>query len=172
MASPCDCPRNSALETVFRYRFQARRHVLHQGTFEKPWSKHQRFPEWSWRSFRRNWWRTSGKFSKEIFELLLLGKSSEAFSTQTPPQISPSNFTTRFWVVAGPNDLWLSALALAEIQKGRREGDGKSRHFTTIYDNLRRFTTYPAPRGRCHCPHKHYRQKKIQEELISAKITA
>ena len=30
------------------------------------------------------------------------GKSSEAFSTKTPPQISPSNFTTRFWVVAGP----------------------------------------------------------------------
>ena len=38
----------------------------------------------------------------EIFELLLLGKLSEAFSTKTPPQISPSNFTTRFWVVAGP----------------------------------------------------------------------
>ena len=32
----------------------------------------------------------------------MLGKSSEAFSTKTPPQISPSNFTTRFWVVAGP----------------------------------------------------------------------
>ena len=30
------------------------------------------------------------------------GKSPEAFSTKTPPQISPSNFTTRFWVVAGP----------------------------------------------------------------------
>ena len=39
---------------------------------------------------------------KEIFELLLLGKSSETFSTKTPPQFSPSNFTTRFWVVAGP----------------------------------------------------------------------
>ena len=64
--------------------------------------KHQQFPERSWRSFRRNWWRTSGEVWKEIFELLLLGKSSEAFSTKTPPQISPSNFTTRFWVVAGP----------------------------------------------------------------------
>ena len=64
--------------------------------------KHQRFPEWSWRSFRRNWWRTSGEVWKEIFELLLLGKSSEAFSTKTPPQISPSHFTTRFWVVARP----------------------------------------------------------------------
>ena len=65
--------------------------------------KHQRFPEWSWRSFRRNWWRTSGEVWKEIFELLLLGKLSEAFSTKTPPQISPSNFTTRFWVVAALN---------------------------------------------------------------------
>ena len=54
--------------------------------------------------FRRNWWRTSGEVWKEIFELLLLGKSSEAFSTKTPPQISPSNFTTRFWVVAGPKN--------------------------------------------------------------------
>ena len=72
--------------------------------------KHQRFPEWSWRSFRRNWWRTSGEVWKEIFELLLLGKSSEAFSTKTPPHISPSIFTTRFWVVAGPtitpNKFW------------------------------------------------------------------
>ena len=68
-------------------------------------SKHQRFPEWSWRSFRRNWRRTSGEVWKEIFELLLLGKSSETFSTKTPPPISPSNFTTRFWVVAGPRFL-------------------------------------------------------------------
>ena len=44
---------------------------------------------------------TSGEVWKEIFELLLLGKSSEAFSTKTPPQISTSNFTTRFWVVLG-----------------------------------------------------------------------
>ena len=36
--------------------------------------KHQQFPKWSWRSFRRNWWRTSGEVWKEIFELLLLGK--------------------------------------------------------------------------------------------------
>ena len=70
--------------------------------FVGPYCRHQRFPEWSWRSFRRNWWRTSGEVWQEIFELLLLGKSSEAFSTKTPPQISPSNFTTRFWVVAGP----------------------------------------------------------------------
>ena len=34
------------------------------------------------------------------------GKSSEAFSTKTPPHISPSNFSTRFWVVAGPKK-WL-----------------------------------------------------------------
>ena len=67
--------------------------------------RHQRFPEWSWRSFRRNWWRTSGEVWKGIFELLLLGKSSEAFFTKTPPQISPSNFTTRFWVVAFPTSL-------------------------------------------------------------------
>ena len=67
-------------------------------------SRHQRFPEWSWRSFRRNWWRTSGEVWKEIFELLFLGKSSEASSTKTPPQISPSNFTTTFWVVAGPTN--------------------------------------------------------------------
>ena len=37
-------------------------------------NKHQRFPERSWRSFRRNWRRTSGEVWKEIFELLLLGK--------------------------------------------------------------------------------------------------
>ena len=54
--------------------------------------------------FRRNWWRTSGEVGKEILELLLLEKSSEAFSTKTPPESSPSNFTTRFWVVAGPRD--------------------------------------------------------------------
>ena len=33
---------------------------------------------------------------------LLLQKSSEACSTKTPPQIPPSNFTTRFWVEVGP----------------------------------------------------------------------
>ena len=63
-------------------------------------TKHQRFPEGSWRSFRRNWWRTSGEVWKEFSSFFCWGKSSEAFSTKTPPQISPSNFTTRFWVVA------------------------------------------------------------------------
>ena len=43
------------------------------------WPKHQRFPEWSWRSFRRNWWRTSGEVWKEIFELFLLGKIVRSF---------------------------------------------------------------------------------------------
>ena len=42
------------------------------------------------------------KFGKRFFEVFLLGKSSEAFSTKTPPRISPLNFTARFWVVAGP----------------------------------------------------------------------
>ena len=78
----------------------------HEKCSKRTFFKHQRFPEWSWRSFWRKWWRTSGEVWKEIFELLFLGgggESSEAFSTKTPPQISPSNFTTRFWVVAGPS---------------------------------------------------------------------
>ena len=37
------------------------------------------------------------------------GKSSEAFSTKTPPEISPSNFTTRFCVCGGPTNLALSS---------------------------------------------------------------
>ena len=72
-------------------------------------SKHQRFefPEWSWRSSRRNWWRSSGEVWKEIFELLLLGENRQKhFPPKTPPQISPSNFTTRSWVVAGPKFLF------------------------------------------------------------------
>ena len=42
------------------------------------------------------------KFGRRFSSFFCWGKSSEAFSTKTPPQISPSNFTTRFWVVAGP----------------------------------------------------------------------
>ena len=42
------------------------------------------------------------KFGRRFLSFCCWGKSSEAFSTKTPPQISPSNFTTRFWVVAGP----------------------------------------------------------------------
>ena len=53
--------------------------------------KHQRFPEWSWRSFRRNWWRTSGEVSKEIFELLLLGKIVRSIFHQN----STANFTNK-----------------------------------------------------------------------------
>ena len=53
--------------------------------------KHQRFPGWSWRSFRRNWWRTSGEVWKEIFELLLLGKSVSSIFHQN----STANFTIK-----------------------------------------------------------------------------
>ena len=42
------------------------------------------------------------KFGRRFSSFFCWGKLSEAFSTKTPPQISPSNFTTRFWVVAGP----------------------------------------------------------------------
>ena len=42
------------------------------------------------------------KFGRRFSSFFCWGKSSEAFSTKSPPQISPSNFTTRFWVVAGP----------------------------------------------------------------------
>ena len=45
------------------------------------------------------------KFGRRFSSFFCWGKSSEAFSTKTPPQISPSNFTTRFWVVAGPRNL-------------------------------------------------------------------
>ena len=65
-----------------------------------PISKHQRFPEWSWRSVRRNWWRTSGGVWKEIFELLSLGKIARRIFHQN----STANFTIKlhYWVVAGP----------------------------------------------------------------------
>ena len=42
------------------------------------------------------------KFGRSFSNFFCWGKSSEVFSTKTPPQISPSNFTTRFWVVVGP----------------------------------------------------------------------
>ena len=42
------------------------------------------------------------KFGRRFSSFFCWGKSAEAYSTKTPPQISPSNFTTRFWVVAGP----------------------------------------------------------------------
>ena len=45
------------------------------------------------------------KFGRRFSSFFYWGKSSEAFSTKTPPQTSPSNFTTRFWVVAGPTIL-------------------------------------------------------------------
>ena len=44
------------------------------------------------------------KVGKRFSSFFCWGKSSEPFSTKTPPQISPSNFTTRFWVVAGPGE--------------------------------------------------------------------
>ena len=40
------------------------------------------------------------KFGRRFSSFFCRGKSSEASSTKTPPQISPSNFTTRFWAVA------------------------------------------------------------------------
>ena len=45
------------------------------------------------------------KFGRRFSTFFWWGKSSEAFSTKTPLQISPSNFTTRFRVVAGPRKL-------------------------------------------------------------------
>ena len=42
------------------------------------------------------------KFGRRFSSFFCCGKSSEAYSTKTPLQISPSNFTRRFWVVAGP----------------------------------------------------------------------
>ena len=117
----CSCSDFPCLCCAFSFLFQG-------------FYKHHRFPEWSWRSFRRNWWRTSGEVWKEIFELLLLGKSSEAFSTKTPPHISPSDFTTRFWVVAGPKlnfrglakrtTLALLGVSLAFSRKQGLEGQG------------------------------------------------
>ena len=44
------------------------------------------------------------KFGRRFSSFFCWGKSPEAFSTKTPLQISPSNFTTRFWVVAGPRN--------------------------------------------------------------------
>ena len=45
------------------------------------------------------------KFGRRFSSFFCWGKSSEAFYTKTPRQISPSNFTTRFWVAAGPKTL-------------------------------------------------------------------
>ena len=44
------------------------------------------------------------KFGRKFSSFFCWGKSSETFSTKTPPQISPSNFTTSFWVVADPSN--------------------------------------------------------------------
>ena len=68
-----------------------------RGRSERGWTqkgakdKHQRFPEWSWRSVRRNWWRTSGEVWKEIFELLLLEKIVRSIFHQN----STANFTVK-----------------------------------------------------------------------------
>ena len=43
------------------------------------------------------------KFGRRFSSFFCCGTSSEAFSTKTRPQISPSIFTPRFWVVAGPH---------------------------------------------------------------------
>ena len=48
------------------------------------------------------------KFGKRFSSFFCWGKLSETYSTKTPLQISPSNFTTRFWVAAGPRDIWSS----------------------------------------------------------------
>ena len=43
------------------------------------------------------------KFGKRFSSFFCWGKIIRSiFPSKTPPQISPSNFTTRFWVVAGP----------------------------------------------------------------------
>ena len=52
--------------------------------------KHQRFPEWSWRGFRPNWWRTASEVWKEIFELLM-GKIVRSIFHQN----STANFTIK-----------------------------------------------------------------------------
>ena len=52
------------------------------------------------------------KFRRRFSSFFCWGKSSEAFSTKTPPQILPSNFTTRFWVVAGPKSQLFCILLL------------------------------------------------------------
>ena len=51
-----------------------------------------------------------GNFAVFVRSFFCWGKSSEAFSTKTPPLISPSNFTTRFWVVAGPRNSTLETV--------------------------------------------------------------
>ena len=53
------------------------------------------------------------KFGRRFSSFFCWGKSSEALSTKTPPQISASNFTARFWVVAGPDD-FLGLLGIAK----------------------------------------------------------
>ena len=100
--------------------------------------QHQWFPEWSWRSFRRNWWRTSGEVSrKEIFEPLLLGKIVRNISTRTPPQISPSDFTTRFWVVAGPKSLGLGCSCVPEFLSMVRPTDKVYSHSKKAFSSKR-----------------------------------
>ena len=64
--------------------------------------KHQRFRSEVGKVFGEIGGELPAKFGRRFSSFFCWGKSSEAFSTKTPPQISPSNFTTRFWVVAGP----------------------------------------------------------------------
>ena len=58
------------------------------------------------------------KLGRRFSSFFRQGKSSEAFSTKTLLQISPSNFTTRFWVVAGPKDSKTCFLGTSVRSKG------------------------------------------------------
>ena len=55
------------------------------------------------------------KFGRRFSSFFCGGNLSEAFSTKTPPLISPSNFTMRFWVVSGP-----TFVSESKTEDGRR----------------------------------------------------
>ena len=83
------------------------------------------------------------KFGRRFLSFFCWGKSSEAFSTKTPPQISPSNFTTRFWLVAGPTFGWThscrSVLLVVPLRKHRTHFSLPAAQDMSHWDGLNMF---------------------------------
>ena len=78
-------------------------------------SKHQRFPEWSWRSFWRHRWRTSGKFGRD-FRASFAGKIFRSIFHQN----STANFTVKLhYEVLGCGGPYIRWRMLAAHKEGR-----------------------------------------------------
>ena len=62
------------------------------------------------------------------------GKIVISIFTKTPPQISPSNFTTRFWVVTGPKIIFDTFRQLSRRAKKRQKSP---KSLKNLFDNFR-----------------------------------